>query len=115
MGRRKQMTEAEEIADAQAHARRAERDAIAAQVRLDIINARIAAHETAEARRQRILIQAAVDRMVKSGTIHPADHFGQFRMTEQFIKNPSLIPLALTPTVIRARRPAVNQKTNTPR
>ena len=45
-------------------------------------------------------------------TIHPGDHIGQFRMTEQFIKNPALIPLALTQTIFRAR-PAVNQKTTT--
>ena len=106
------MTKAQILAEVKAETRRAERGLIAAQVRLDIINEKIAAHETAEAHRQRILIQAAVDRMVKSGTIHPGDHFGQFRMTEQFIKNPALIPLALTKTIYRAR-PAVNQKTNT--
>ena len=40
-------TEAEQLAAAQAHARLAEREAIAAQVRLDIITAQFAAHESA--------------------------------------------------------------------
>jgi hypothetical protein len=95
------MTESEQIADAQAQGRRAEREAIAAQVRLDFLNEKIASHEKAEARHQRVLVQTAVERMVKSGAIHPADHFGQFRMTEQFIENPALIPLALMKTAFR--------------
>ena len=108
MGSRQKMTNAQKsLAAAKAETRRAERAAIVAQVRLDIINEKIVMRETAEARRQRILIQTAVERMVKSGAIHPTDHFGKFSMTEQFIKNPSLIPLALTRTIFRAR-PAMN-------
>lgn len=107
--KRRKMTKAKQLAEAKAHARRAELDALVAKVQLAIVEDKIIQRETAAARRQRILIQTAVERMVKSGAIHPADHFGQFRMTEQLIENPSLVPLALTKTIFRAR-PAMNQK-----
>jgi hypothetical protein len=92
------MTKAQKLADAQAHARRAERAALVAQIRLAVIQDKIIAHETAEAHRQRILIQTAVKRMVKSG-----DYSGEFTLTAQFIADPSLIPLALTKKIFRVR------------
>jgi hypothetical protein len=97
------MTKAQKLADAQAHARRAQRDALAAQVRLAIVQDKITAHETTEARRQRILVQTAVERMVKSGALRPGDHAGQFDMTRQLLADPSgLIPLALTKKIFKA-------------
>jgi len=91
------MSDAEQISEAKAHARRAERAAFDAKIRLAIVQDKITAHETTEARRQRILVQTAVERMVKSGALRPGDHAGQFDMTAQLLSDPSgLIPLALT-------------------
>jgi hypothetical protein len=91
------MTKAQKLAAAKAEARRAERAALDAKIRLAIVREKLDAHETAEARRQRILIQAVVKRMVKSG-----DYAGEFTLTAQFIADPALIPLALTKKIFRA-------------
>jgi hypothetical protein len=96
------MTKAQKLADAQAHARRAQRDALAAQVRLAIVQDKITVLETAEARRQRVLVQTAVQKLIANGAVHPADNAGQFDLTRQFIADPSLIPLALQRRIHRA-------------
>ncbi|MGB7747605.1 MAG: hypothetical protein WBN75_09995 [Verrucomicrobiia bacterium] len=97
------MNDAQKLAAAKACTRLAEANALEAKIRLAIVHDKIAAHETAEARRQRILIQTAVERMVKSGALRPDDHAGQFDMTAQLLSDPSgLIPLALTKTIFRA-------------
>jgi rhamnose utilization protein RhaD (predicted bifunctional aldolase and dehydrogenase) len=97
------MSDAEQIAEAKACTRRARRAALEAQIWLAIVQDKITVLETAEARRQRVLVQTAVEQMVKAGALQPDDHAGQFRMTEQFIKDPSvLIPLALTKRIYRA-------------
>jgi hypothetical protein len=85
------------IADADARRRRAERATLHAEIRLAIVRERIAALETAEARRQKHLIQTAVKRVVKSG-----DYAGEFAMTEQFIADPTLISLATAKRCYRA-------------
>jgi hypothetical protein len=97
------MSDAEQIAEAKAQARRAERAALDAKIRLAIVQDKITVLESAEARRQRILIQTVVKRMVKTG-----DYAGEFTLTEQFIADPALIPLALTKKIFRAR-PAVSR------
>jgi len=62
----------------------------------------IAALETAEAKRQKVLIQSAVERLVATVAVHAGDHFGQFRVLEQLVKDPSLCSLALMKRVFRA-------------
>jgi hypothetical protein len=92
------MTAAERMrlsTDADARRLRAEAVERAARVGLFLAGERIAALEFAEARRRRRLIQSAAERLVATGAIHRGDHFGQFRMAEQFIKDPALISLAL--------------------
>jgi rhamnose utilization protein RhaD (predicted bifunctional aldolase and dehydrogenase) len=97
------MTKAQKLADAKAETRRAERAALDAKIRLAIVREKLDAHETAEARRQRVLVQTAVERMVKAGALRPDDHAGQFDMTAQLLSDPSgLIPLALTKKIFRA-------------
>lgn len=103
------MSDAEQIAEAKAHVHRAERDALDAKIRLAVVQDKITVLETAEARRQRALILATVNQMVKAGAIHSADHAGQFRMLEQLARDPSLCELALQKKTYRAR-PAVNHR-----
>jgi hypothetical protein len=43
-----------------------------------------------------MLIQTAVEKLVATGAVHPGDHFGQFRILEQLVKDPALDTLALT-------------------
>jgi hypothetical protein len=95
--------ERQQIAEAEACIRRAQRDAFTAQIRLAVITEKLVAAETAEAKRQRALVESAIKRMVKDGAIHPGDYAGEFTLTAQFIKDPSgLIPLALTKRIYRA-------------
>jgi rhamnose utilization protein RhaD (predicted bifunctional aldolase and dehydrogenase) len=101
------MTKAQKLAEAKAHVRRAERAALVAQVRLAVIQDKIAVLESAEARRQRVLVQTAIEQMVKSGALRPDDHAGQFDLTAQFLSDPALITLALQRRVFRARTPGV--------
>jgi hypothetical protein len=103
------MTPAEQIAEANARQRQAEARELEMRIRLAIVREKIGAHETAEAKRQRDLIDAAVKMMVTSGAIPPGDHAARLDMTAQLLNDPSLIPLALTKTVYRAR-PAVNHR-----
>ncbi len=106
------MTKAPKLAEAKAHVRRAERAALDAKIRLAIVQDKITVLETAEARRQRILVQTTVDRMVKSGALRPDDHAGQFDMTAQLLSDPSeLIPLALTKKIFKAG-PAQRKQTS---
>lgn len=99
------MTKARQIAAAKAEARRYELAALDARIDRAILCDKIAMLETAEARRQRALIQSVVQRLVvKSG-----DYAGEFTLTEQFVADPTLIPLALTKQIYRAR-PAVNRR-----
>jgi hypothetical protein len=91
------MTKAQKLAAAKAEARRYELAALDARIDRAILCDKIAVLESAEARRQRILIQTAVKRMVKSG-----DYAGEFTLTAQFIADPALIPLALTKRIFRA-------------
>jgi rhamnose utilization protein RhaD (predicted bifunctional aldolase and dehydrogenase) len=104
------MSAAEQIAEAKAEARRAERAALDAKIRLAIVQDKITAHETAEARRQKVLIQSAVKKMVATGAVHAGDHYGQFRMLEQLARDPSLVTLALTKKIFRAEPAAVPEK-----
>ena len=106
------MTNAQKLAEAEANTRRAERAALDAIIRLAIVNDKIAAHEKAEAKHQRALVQSAVAKLVQSGAIRPDDFAGQFDMTEQFLSDPSLIPLALTPRVFRQRNSKLIQQQN---
>jgi hypothetical protein len=97
------MTNAKQIADADERRRGAECAELESRIQLAILRQQITVLETAEAKRQRILIQTAVERLVTSGVIHADDHAGQFDLTEQFIKDPSgLIPLALRTKIFRA-------------
>ena len=96
------MSDDEQIAEAKAHARRAERAALEAQIRLAIVQDKITVLETAEARRQRVLVQTAVEKLVKADALRPDDHAGQFDMTAQLLSDPAgLIPLALTKRIFR--------------
>lgn len=104
------MTHAEQLAEAKAHARHAELDALVAKVQLALVEDKIAANDRAESKRQRDLVESAVKLMVKAGTIRPGDQLAQFGILEQLARDPSLVTLALQKTY-RAR-PAVNQKTN---
>jgi hypothetical protein len=36
-----------------------------------------------------------------TGAVHAGDHFGQFRVLEQFIKDPPFVTLALTKRIFR--------------
>jgi hypothetical protein len=75
-----------------------------------VVREKLSALKTAEARRQRILIQTAVERMVKAGAIRADDHAGQVDMTAQLLNDPSgLIPLALTKRIFRAGPAGVQQ------
>jgi hypothetical protein len=97
------MSDAQKLAEAKAYTRRAQRDAFTAQIRLAVITDKLAAAETIEAKRQKVLVQSAVERMVKAGALRPDDHAGQFDMTAQLLSDPSgLIPLALTKQFYRA-------------
>lgn len=93
------MSNAKQLAEAQAQTRRAERAAMKAEIRLAIVNDKIAAHERAEARQLKAVVQSAVQQMVKSGAIHRYDHSAQLDMAGQLISDSSLIPLALTPRI----------------
>jgi hypothetical protein len=104
------MTKAQKLAEAEACTRRAQRDAFTAQIRLAVVTEKLLAAETAEAKRQRALVESAIKRMVKNGAIRSGDYAGEFTLTAQFIADPTLIPLALTKTIFRARL-ARNQRT----
>jgi len=95
-------TERQQIFAANARRERSEARELELRIRLVIAREKISALETAEAKRQRALVESAVKKLVATRTVHPADHLGQFRMTEQFIKDPALIPLALSNKVFRA-------------
>lgn len=102
------MSYAERLAEAQAATRRMERAALDAKIRLAVTEDAIATREKVEAEHQRLLIQSAVQQMVKSGAIRPDDHAAQLSMTEQLLSDPSgLIPLALTPRIFRQRNAKV--------
>lgn len=75
--------ERDRIAAAEARTRRAEVGELDARIQLAILRQQIHAHETAEAKLQRKLIQPGVEKLVATGTVHPGDHFGQFRVLEQ--------------------------------
>lgn len=97
------MTKARQLAAAKAEARRSERDALDAKIRLAIVQDKITSYEMAEARRQCVLVQTAIERMVKAGALRPDDHAGQFDMTAQLLGDSSgLIPLALAKWIFRA-------------
>jgi hypothetical protein len=103
------MSNAEQIADAEARTRRADATALDAQIRLCIVREKLSAMETAENKRQRIFVQTAVEKLVTAGAIHANDHAAQFDLTAQFLSDPALIPLALTKRIYRAQ-PAVNRR-----
>jgi len=98
--------ERQQIAAAKADARRYELAAMEARIDRAITEAKIVTLEKAEARRQRTLIDQAVQRLIENGAIHAGDHCGQFRMLEQLARDPTLCSLALQKKVFRAR-PAV--------
>jgi rhamnose utilization protein RhaD (predicted bifunctional aldolase and dehydrogenase) len=106
------MSNAQKLSEAEAETRRAERAALDAKIRLAVTEDKIAAHERAEAKHQRALVQSAVQQMVKSGAIRPDDHAAQLDMAGQLLCDPSLIPLALTPRIFRQRnsKPIQQQK-----
>lgn len=106
------MTAAEQkqIADANARRHRAEAGELDARIQLAILRQQIHAHETAEKKRQRTLIQSAVEKLVATGAVHAGDHFGQFRMLEQLVKDPSLVTLALTKRIYRAGSAGTRQR-----
>ena len=60
--------------------------------------------ELVRVKRQRTFIQTAVERLVKSGAIHPGNRYGQFNVLEQLARDPSLVTLALTKRIYRADR-----------
>ncbi len=96
------MKHAEKLAEAVAERKQAERDLLESKIRLAVVSDKIAASERAEARRQRVLVQTAVERLVKAGMIREDDDAAQFDMTAQLLSDPSLIPLALTRRIYRA-------------
>jgi len=105
------MSYAEQLAEAKADTRRAERVALAAQIKLAILDDKIAAHERADAKHQRALIQSAVAKLVQSGAIRSDDHAAQLDMAGQLLCDPSgLIPLALTPRIFRQRNSKLIQQ-----
>jgi rhamnose utilization protein RhaD (predicted bifunctional aldolase and dehydrogenase) len=106
------MTNAKQLAEAEAQTRRAERAAMNAEIRLAIVDDKIAAHERAEAKHQRALVQSALEQMVKSGAIRADDHAAQLHMAGQLITDPSLIPLSLTPRIFRQRNSKLIQQQN---
>ena len=97
------MSNAEKLAEAKATTFRAELAAMKAEIRLAIVNDKIAAHEKAEAGHKRALVQSAIQQMVMSGAIRPDDHAAQMDMAGQLLSDPSLIPLALQKKIFRAR------------
>ncbi|MGB7749296.1 MAG: hypothetical protein WBN75_18640 [Verrucomicrobiia bacterium] len=102
------MTKTQKLVAAKAEARRAERAALDAKIRLAIVREKLDTHETAEAKQQRALVESAVKKLIATGAVHPGDHYGQFHVLEQLVKDPSLVTLALQ-KIYRAR-PAVNRR-----
>lgn len=98
------MNRAEKLAAVRAETRRMEQAMIRSEIRLALLNDKIAAHERAEARQLKSTVQAAVAKLVQSGQIAAHDHSAQLDMAGQLIADPAeLIPLALTPRIFRQR------------
>jgi hypothetical protein len=81
------------------------------RIRLYIARERISALETAEHKRQRKLIQSAVEKLVATGAVHPGNLYGQFNVLEQLVKDPALCTLAITKKIFRAG-PAQRKQTS---
>lgn len=95
--------ERQQIDAADERRRRAECAELEMRIRLCIMREKIAGLESAEHKRQRTLIQSAVEKLVATGAVHVGDHLGQFRVLEQLARDPSLVTLALTKKIFRAR------------
>jgi len=98
------MSDAEQISEANVRRKQAEARTLELQIRLALSRERVMAMQTAENRRQKVLVQTAVKKLVANGAIHPADHYGQFRVLEQLVSDPALCTLALAKKVFRAGR-----------
>ena len=90
------------IAAADARREKSERATLDAQIRLAILRDKISAFESAESKRQKVLIQSAVEKLVKSGAINRHNPYAEFNVLEQLARDPSLVTLALTKKIFRA-------------
>jgi len=81
------------------------------RIRLCIARERIAGLESADAKRQRTLIQSTVEKLIATGAVHPGNLYGQFNVLEQLVKDPSLCTLAITKKIFRAG-PAQRKQTS---
>jgi hypothetical protein len=102
--------DAEQIADADERREKSERVTLEIQTRLAVVREKLAALETAEAKRLKTTVQTAVEQMVKTGLIRADDHATQFDFTELFLADSSLIPLVFQRRIFRAGQAGTRQR-----
>jgi hypothetical protein len=71
---------------------KSERATLYTEIQLASLRGKICTLETAEKKRQKVLIQSAVEKLVASGAIHRHNIYGQFNVLEQLARDPLVCP-----------------------